>query len=112
MDGGWTLEEREAMMEKLRAFHEAFYQETYRVTKEEASGMATRRMATLRYNDIFTMREILRLLYEGARTSDSMVKRNLLVSVFNLLLVHDDQDPRSWTLAKLHKLWKETMNSN
>ena len=100
------------MLEKLGKFYEAFYLETYSVSKEDAQDMATRRMVTLRYNDIFTMREIFRLLYEGSKAVDATGKRNLLVSVFNLLLVYDDQNPNSWTLARLHKLWKETMNNS
>jgi len=109
---GWTLEEKEAMLGKLGEFYKAYYKETYDVSEEDAAGMATRSMVTLRGNDIFTMREILRLLYEGSRTRDASTKRNLLVSVFNLMLVHDSDDPKSWTLPRLHKLWKETMNKS
>lgn len=110
--GGWTRDERDAMVEKLEKFYHAFYREKYGVKHEEAEGMASRSMRTLQYQDIFTMREIFRLLYEAAGCTDALVKRNLLVSVFALLLVYDENDPTSWTLARLHKLWKETMTEN
>jgi hypothetical protein len=110
MDGGWTFDEKEAMLVKLGEFYKAYYKAAYGVSEDEAENMALRSMVTLRYNDIFTMREILRLLYDGSRTRDASTKRNLLESVFNLLLVHNKDDPKSWTLARLHKLWKETIN--
>lgn len=104
--GGWTLAQREAMLGKLYRFYEAYFQEMYGAPQRDAEDMARKRMETLQYNDIFTMREIFRLLYEASRAADATVKRNLLVSVFNLLLVYDDTDPKSWTLARLHELWK------
>ena len=110
--GGWNLDEREAMVGKLKMFYEAYYGERFCLNTEDAEDMALRSVRTLQYNDIFTMREIFRLLYDASRAVDALTKRNLVVSVFNLLLVYDERDRTSWPLAKLHKLWKETMNKN
>lgn len=116
---GWTIQERRAMLDKMEKFYEAYYflrEQRGRVcrgqgvpSRERALDEAERRMRTLEYNDVFTCREILRLLHESLGVQDTDTRRNLLTSVFNLMLVHDETDPQSWTLGELHELWKKIM---
>lgn len=117
MQDGWTPVERRAMLSKLRKFYEAYYYIEERrlsgsASTEKAVDAARRHMLTLEYNDIFTCREILRLLHESLKTQNVETKRNLLISVFNLMLVHRENDPRSWKLPELHDLWVRVMRAD
>lgn len=113
---GWSPLERKAMMNKLGQFYEKYFLasrvENTPQARETARLQAKARIYTLEHNDVVTCSDILRLLSESLQTKDVQLRRNQLVSVFNLMLVHNEDDPNTWPFDALYRLWREVMTGN
>jgi hypothetical protein len=112
---GWTPADKKAMMEKLYEFYEEYYYENQRARMNDttarafAQDQARNRLQTLEYNDVFTCAELLQVLSESAQTTDRLMKRKQLQSVFQLMLVYNEKDPGSRTFEDLYALWQKVM---
>lgn len=112
---GWTPADKKAMMEKLYDFYEEYFYEAQRPRTDDATAralaqdQARNRLQTLECNDVFTCAELLQVLSESARTTDRLMKRNQLQSVFHLMLVYNETDPRSRSFEDLYALWQKVM---
>jgi len=112
---GWTPFDKKAMMEKLYDFYEEYFYEDQRARTNDATAralaqdQARNRLQTLEYNDVFTCAELLQVLSESARTTDRLMKRKQLQSVFHLMLVYNETDPKSRSFEDLYALWQKVM---
>ena len=112
---GWTPADKKAMMEKLYDFYEEYFYEDQRARMNDATARALaqdkarNRLQTLEYNDVFTCAELLQVLSESAQTTDRLMKRKQLQSVFHLMLVYNERDPSSRSFEDLYALWQRVM---